>query len=209
MRYATLATVSLLHAFDADGLCRGVRLVPAADTVAALAGLRVLVRFVSEQLFLLIEADSGGLPTVSATGLAPLRFYLNVDDPAFFQQSRLPAAFDSAHRLFVTTAEAQTFAGQNYLSRAIGPLDVAKPYMSGDLVISGGNLFECITSLAPDPGNTTADSAHWFARGALRSPSAQDLFRFVTGPAEIDLPAPVTNTTVTFYTWNAATGVYD
>jgi hypothetical protein len=209
MRYATLATVSLLHAFNLDGQCHGVRLLPAADTLSALAGLRVLVRFVSGQLFLLIETDSGGSSTVSAAVAAPLRFYLIVDDPTLFQRSRLPAAFDSVHRIFVTTGEAQTFSGQNYLSRVIGPLDVAKPYASGDLVMSGGDLFECIAPLAPDPGNTTGDGAHWFARGALRSPSAQDVFPFVTGTVEIDLPAPVTNATVTFHTWNVMTGIYD
>jgi hypothetical protein len=209
MRYGTLATVSLLHAFGADGLCHGVRPVPAPDTVATLAGLRVLARFVSAQLFLLIEVDGGGLPTVSATGLAPLRFYLVADDPSFFQQSRLPPAFSSDHRFFVTTAEAQTVSAQNYLSRMIGPLDVAEPYASGDLVISGDKLFECIAPLVPNPGNTTGDTAHWFARSALRSLSSKDVFRFATGLAEIDLPAPVTNATVTFYTWNVATGVYD
>ena len=207
--YRTIFAIDLLHGYFADAKSRGLRIAPAEDCLRLFRSHRLTFRQIGSRAYILGWLDENSVPIVPFDPTTVFRFYVIVDDSAFYQYTALP--FDPAEkaRFYFSNLTANSANSRNYPTAAVPAFDTGTNYALGDLAASGGNVFECIRSLAANPGNSTGDTAHWTSRGALQAPSELDLLPFGSANESISLPAPVTNTTVEVFGLNRATGNFD
>lgn len=209
LMFKTFFTIELLHAFFADTRSRQLRLVPTPECSRILSGHRMVVRQIDNRLYVLVWTDDNSVPLIDIAPETVFRFYLIVDDPAFFDFTTLPLDLAKPGRLYFSNLSSNQANGRSYLTLPNDAFSAANNYAAGDLATSGVNLFECIQSETANPGNTVNDTGTWAPRGGVRAPGPGDVLPFTNTDASITLPAPAGNATVDIFGLNRTNNQFD
>ncbi len=207
--YRIIYSIELSHAYFSDGKGRGFRVSPSPGCRRLLARQKMTFRHVGNRAYVLGWADGNSVPVIPLDSDAVFQFYLIADDPEFFDLTALPYDAATSSRLYLSNLAANKVDSRLYLSKPDAAFDTGKNYASGMLVTDGGNLFECVQSLAANPGNATSDATHWAARGAVRAPGPDDLLVFANSGSTLKLAGPVSNVTVNVFGLNRASNQLD
>lgn len=194
--YQTFFAIELLHGYFADAKSRGLRIAPTEDCLRLLRSHRLTFRQVGSRAYILGWLDEDMVPVVSIDPTTVFRFYLIVEDPAFHQFTTLPFDPADTRRFYFSNLSENSVASSKYLSAPVPAFSTSANYSPGDLVSSGGNVFEATRTVTAAPGNTTTDTTRWTKRGTVQAPTSTDLLAFGSTNRVIQIPAAVTNTTV-------------
>ena len=207
--YSEFFTIEVLQNYFADARSRHITIVPTAESAVTLKRYRMLTKQVDNRLYVLAPTDESAKPLFTVNPATVLRFYLQAAEPDVYDLTQLPFNASGSDRLYLSNLAANQQNGRQYLSTPVAALDPTQNYGLGDLVTGGGNLYQCIQSLGANPGNTVNDAAHWASRGAIQSPGPADLLPFSNGDGALTLPAPVTAATVSVFSFDTGTGLFD
>src|SRR4051794_4659231 len=99
-RYRILVQTTFLHDYFAHGRCEYFNIRPSVETVALLAGYRLLVRVAGNRLVILTKVDELGRPAAAILSARKLVFYLDLNNSEFLVVTNLDTALRSGRLYF-------------------------------------------------------------------------------------------------------------
>lgn len=204
--YAILATVTLQHDYYADGRCNDFELVPSTETAAAMKGLFILTKTVGNTLLLLVKVNDEGATYVTLPADLKLSFYVELDNTNFVNYTNVP--YGGSGSIFYFSNLYKTKVGSSlYLNKRVLNYSGATAYAIGDMVLSGGNVFEAIKPVSAG-SHATSDSDYWFQRASEQYVHSGDALQLSDGVLRITT-APATVFDISVFGLNDATTNYD
>ncbi|MDQ2751607.1 MAG: hypothetical protein M3R72_01125, partial [Bacteroidota bacterium] len=93
INYNLLFSVELLHQFFANGKCNDFTIVPSTQTRADLQGYKIVAKPNGNILYAGIATDAGGNAFIVPADGAKFTFYLQLNNPLFYNYTNLPSSF--------------------------------------------------------------------------------------------------------------------
>lgn len=208
--FSLLFQVQLLHRYYADGRCPDFTIVPSAKASAILAGCKFVVRQHGNQLIAATQSPAGSplTPPFNRPGPNnPLTFFLQCNTVTFFNITDLPGAA-GGKLMYFTNRNNNAANGSLFLSAPMSAYDSATTYSAGDLVLSGGTVYEAIHSSNSGSPFPVTDTAHWVATDQDRYVTAPDLLTWLPAISQYVLPGPQASVTYQVNGYNPALGDY-
>lgn len=208
--FRKLAEVETLHDYFTDGRCTVLKVVPSADSARAMNAGGILWRMIGHTLVLLAKVGADGkLHRPLPQGLS-LRFYLVPASDSFFTISNLGFDAGGSQRYFFSNRSGVSEGSARFLTQPIAPYDSGAVYAPGDLVRSGGNLFEAVRPSGGDrPARGVSEAAWWMPKSAGQYASSADLAEFTGAVYAFPLAAPASSVTAAVWGEAAATEAFD
>ncbi len=161
-KYGILFTIDLLHKFYANQFCTDFIITPSLQTSEILRGHKIIAKQYEHQAYAGIQLDSGGKPMVVPEEGMQLTFFLDLNNPLFFNYTNLPFSYPSGKIYYFTNRNNNSNNGKNFLSSPISGYDSSKIYRVGDVAVSGsGIIFEAIKSSSSASPFNLSDTSHW------------------------------------------------
>lgn len=212
-KYGILFTVELLHKFFADQLCRDFSIVPSAQTKEVLAGHKIIAKQYDNRLYAGVQTDGTGKPFVIPEEGMQLSFFVQLNNPLFFNYTNLPFAYTPGKLYYFTNRNTNGSNNKNFLS--IGnAYNASVTYKPGDLAINAsGTVFESIrtsTGVAPPADGVASD--FWMQVDAPASRnrymSEADALQWLPFKSTYRFASPQSSASLQVHGYNAAAGDY-
>ncbi len=215
IRYTLLFTIELLHRFFADLQFPDGSIVPSVQTAELLKNNRVVVKQVEHRLYAGIETDNNvpanppSKPFLIPPEGTQLTFFLEINNPLFFNYTQLPFAAPSGKLYYFSNRANNVSNGKHYLSQPI-IFNNGKTYTAGELAVNaGGMVFRAKRTLSGiAPPATAVDSADWQTVDANRYFTEEDSVQWRPALSTFVLDAAQTAAAIRVFGYDAATNDY-
>ncbi len=201
VKLSSLFTISFLHNYFTDQLCKAFVVSPTPSTAKLLNGHQIVVRQLDNQLYAGVKTDGTTKPFIVPEEGLKLTFILQLTDPLFFNYTNLPLVWPSGNIYHFTNRNNNTSNSRKFLSLPI-PYNSAVNYTVGDIAVnSSGTAFEAIRTVTgtPPPADGTL-SADWLQIDASTSRnryvSQADQVQLVPSRSSWTLAAPAASVVV-------------
>lgn len=185
LNYTVLFNIELLHEYFFDRKCNVLSIIPSQDCKALATNMRLLFRTINNTFVTFIQQNENGEPFLdtdknkmfrSSYANKVLRFYLKVNDPAFFNYTNLPALAATNSKLYFSNLSGNLQNDIRYLSAPVETYDAAKTYMPGDLAMDAatGNVYEAVRKNNPAKKTKLTDNSIWTLKGLSTFESIED-----------------------------------
>ena len=205
-----LFTVELFHHYYSDGRCPDFEIVPAEDCKQLMRDSHLIYRFINNKLFVGIEIDPADvneeLPAIPLKDGIVFRFYLKLKNPSFLNFTNLPSSQSRGQCYYFSNLSGNKQSKNLFLSSGVNAFDNTVSYSPGDIVLSGGQLFECIS---PAKGKATSNDKFWKSIGTDRVVTQNDLLTLTTSSRKASVIPPATAITSNVFKLNRTTNFYD
>ncbi|MBV4360531.1 hypothetical protein [Pinibacter aurantiacus] len=176
LNYTVLFNIELLHEYFFDRKCNVLSIIPSQDCKTLATSMRLLFRSINNTFITFIQQNESGEPFLntdkikmfrSSYGNKVLRFYLKVNDPAFFNYTNLPTLAAANSKLYFSNLSENLQNQILYLSAPVAAYDATKTYMPGDLAMDAatGNIYEAVRKNNPAKKTKLTDNTIWALKG--------------------------------------------
>jgi hypothetical protein len=154
IKFGVLFTFELLHRFFTNQVCKAFVMRASAKTSSVLAGHKMVAKQYQHQLWVGLPLDAAGNPSLVPSPDFQLTFFLQLNDPLFYNYTNLPSSLPSGKMYYFSNRNTNFVTPNKFLSQSISLYSASNTYHPGDLAAqSGGTVFQTIQ---------TSDSAHPF-----------------------------------------------
>lgn len=208
-KYGILFTLELLHRFFTDQSCNDFIIKPSAQTVQVLNGHKIIAKQYEHQLYAGLQIDSTGKPLSVIENGMQLTFFLQLNNPLFFNYTNLPFTFPSGKIYYFTNRNNNAANGKNFLSNKIAQYSSGTTYLPGDLAANGaGTVFQAIRSSNPGSPFDLSHTDHWMQLDANMYMSESDALQWLPAISIFNFSSPQTSANIQVSGFNTATGDY-
>jgi len=152
-KFNILFKIELLHKYFSNGLCKDFIIRPSLKSVQVINGHGVIAKQYDNQLYAGIQSD-GSKPLRQIEEGLQMTFFLELNNPLFFNYTNLPFSFSPGKIYYFTNRNNNVANGKDFLSSKIMPYNGSVTYKPGDMATNiSGTVFSAIRS---------NDSAHQF-----------------------------------------------
>ncbi len=205
IQYNPLFTLELLHKFYANGACIDFTIQPSAQTAFLLRGNNIIAKQYQHELYTGIEVNTTANPFILPAEGAQFTFFLQLNNPAFFNYTNLPASFPRNKIYYFTNRNINSNNGKSFLSQPT-PYNNTKNYKPGDIATTpGGVTFRAIRSnhnITPAPGND------WLEIDANRYLSDNDILTLLPSVSTYPFVVPQLTATIEVKGYNTIASDY-
>ena len=207
--YSFLFTVELLHKFSASQACTDFTIIPSAQTASVLEGHKMIVKQYDNKLFAGVQVDGSGKPFILPEQGMQLTFFLQLNNPLFFNYTNLPFSYPSGKVYYFTNRNNNTSNGKKFLSANVLPYVSSRTYNIGDIAINNtGTVFQAIrSSSAINPFNLS-DTNHWMQIDNNRYMSEADSLQWLPRISTFNFGTQQSSATVLVLGYNTAANHY-
>ncbi|MCW3110245.1 MAG: hypothetical protein JWQ09_4751 [Segetibacter sp.] len=162
-KYDLLFTLELLHKYFKDQLCTDFIISPSDKTKEVLDGHKIIAKQYKHQLYVGVQLDSLGKPLPVPEEGMQLTFFLQLNNPLFFNYTNLPFGSPGNNIYYLTNRNSNISNGKNFLSGTYPPYDVTKEYKPGELTTNvSGTVFQASRkSTGVTPPANDVPNAFW------------------------------------------------
>jgi hypothetical protein len=208
-KYGILFSVELLHKYFRSEACSDFIIQPSAQTVQVLNGHKIVAKQYLHQLFAGLQLDTSNKPTPVPEEGMQLTFFLQLNNPLFFNYTNLPFTFPSGKIYYFTNRNNNAANNKNFLSDKISSYSSATTYAPGDMAVNGaGVVFEAIRSSNSGSPFDLTHTDHWMQIDANRYVSEADALQWLPSISLFTFSAPQTSANIQVLGFNTATGDY-
>jgi len=172
INFLRLFTVEILNQYYSDGVCNDFVITPSARTASLMSGYKLVSRQYGNRLYVGIAADTTGIPALVPDEGAQLVFFMKCINPLFFNFTKSPAGLAGDVLYFTNKNNNAIVNGSLFLTAPIPAYVSGSSYHAGDLVASGGTVFEAAKE---NPGTDFTDFTNWINAGANRYVTGADI----------------------------------
>jgi len=207
--YSLLFTVELLHRYFASQACIDFTIIPSAQTAVVLEGQRMLVKQYDNKLFARVQVDKTGKPFIVPEQGMQLTFFLQLNNPLFFNYTNLPFSYPSGKVYYFTNRNNNISNGKKFLSSDVLPYDSSRAYNIGDIAINNtGTAFQAIrSSNSANPFNLS-DVSHWVQIDNNRYMTEADSLQWLPRVSTFNFDTPQSAATIIVLGFDTATNDY-
>src|SRR5215469_18355649 len=119
INYSYFFTVELLHKYFADGTCGDFTVTPSILTQAVLNGNKMLAKQYGSKLFVAIQTDSTGRAFITPSSDLQLTFFLQLNNPLFFNYTNLPFTYTPGKVYYFTNRNNNPGSNKNFMSQFV------------------------------------------------------------------------------------------
>jgi hypothetical protein len=208
-KYGILFTLELLHKFYTDQSCNDFVIKPSTQTAQILNGHKIVVKQYENQLYAGLQIDSTGKPFSVIENGMQLTFFLQLNNPLFFNYTNLPFSFPSGKIYYFTNRNDNAANGKNFLSNKIAQYSSAATYLPGFLAVNGaGTVFEAIRSSNAGSPFDLSHADHWMPLDKNMYMSESDALQWLPAVSIYNFSAPQSAANITVSGFNPATNDY-
>jgi len=206
-KYGILFTVELLHKYFVDTNCDDFSITPSQRTQSFMSGNKILAKQYDNKLYTGLTSDAADKPVDTLPANMQLTFFLQLNNPLFFNYTNLPFTWPSGKIYYFTNRNNNTAGTKNYLSQFL-VYDNAKTYSPGDVVTDGaGAVFQSIKSgHGIDP--SLANSDNWTMVDNNQYASEADALQWLPSVSTYNFSAQQIVASVDVYGYNIAAKDY-
>ncbi len=195
INYNYFFQIELLHKYFANGICNDFSFIPSAQTQTQLSGSRIILKQYNNKLYAGIQVDDAGNAFILPPVNLQLTFFLQLNNPLFFNYTNLPSVYPSGKIYYFTNRNNNINNGKNFLSQ-FDSYNNATAYNVGDIAADGnGTVFQCISSCV-NVAPSTANSANWMVIDKNQYVSEADALQWMPSVSTYTLATPQTNATI-------------
>jgi hypothetical protein len=203
INYSYLFQIELLHKYFASGMCNDFFIIPSAQTVKFLNGGKMIAKQYGNKLFTGIQVDDTNKPFILPALDFQLTFFLQLNNPLFFNYSNLPSSFPQGKMYYFTNRNNNVSNTKNFLSKTIA-YNSAITYHPGDIVTdAGGIVFECIAT-CKNVTPSGANNNNWMQIDNNRYVSEADAVQWLPSISTGTFTTEQTNVAITVEAYNIA-----
>ena len=208
-RYGNLFTVELLHRYFTDQLCTDFSIKPSAQTRNILSGHKIISKQYGYKLYAGIQLDATGKPLPVPEEGMQLTFFMQLNNPVFFNYTNLPFSSPSGKIYYFTNRVNNVANGKNFLSEPLPSYSAAAAYIPGDVVInSAGVTFQAIHSSDSGHPFDLSHTDHWMQVDANKYMSEADALQWLPSVSIYKFNAPQSSATIQVTGFNRAANNY-
>lgn len=162
-KYNLIFTLELLHKYFKDQECSDFIISPSDKTREILNGHKIIAKQYKHQLYAGVELDNTGKPLPTPEEGMQLTFFLQLNNPLFFNYTNLPFASPGNRIYYFSNRNNNSSNGKEFLSVAYPPYDVTREYKPGQLTTNvSGTVFQATrTSTGVNPPANDVLSDFW------------------------------------------------
>jgi len=181
VNFASLFTVELLHKFYSDQLCPDFTITPSASALNILNGRRVIVKQYQNMLYTGIQSTNSQSFIPVENGMQ-LTFFLQLNNPLFFNYTNLPATFNTNQIYYFTNRNVNAANGKTFLSAPVSAYNSANAYAPGALAADGtGITYRAIRTSQSSNQQALTQTAYWTKVDNNGYVNSSDLLQFQPG----------------------------
>lgn len=161
IKFDILFKIELLHKYFSNGLCKDFMIRPSVETRDVINGQGMIVKQYGNQLYAGIQSD-GDKPFKPIEDGLQMTFFLQLNNPLFFNYTNLPFTFSSGKVYYFTNRNDNSANGKNFLSSKISPYNNSNTYKPGDIVTNNsGTIFSAIRTNNPTHQFDLTHTDYW------------------------------------------------
>lgn len=182
INFLRLFTVEILNQYYPDGLCNDFVITPSARTASVMSGYNLVARQYGNRLYVGIPVDNiTGTPVFLPDEGTQLVFFMKCINSLFFNFTKSPAGIAGNLLYFTNNNNNSLVSGPSFLTATIPQYVSANSYHIGDLVVSGGTVFEAAKE---NPGTDFTNFTNWINAGTNRYVTGADVKHSQKDPAQ-------------------------
>jgi hypothetical protein len=159
INFIKLFTVEILNQYYANQLCKDFSIIPSAQTAATLGGYDMVYKQYDNRLYLGIKSDANNIPDFAPDEGTQFVFFLKCNNPVFFNFTNSPTGGLQGNLLYFSNKNDNAPVNSKLLiSAGAAAYGGGNIYNPGDLVLSGGAVYEAIKT---NTGVAVTDTATW------------------------------------------------
>lgn len=209
VKYQVLFMAEILHDYYTTGRCADLSITPSKETLGVMRGFNLLHKVVGNKLVVVIRTDDAGVPLVPFNIPRKLTFYLQQENPHFYNFTNLGYQPSDVNRYYFTNLNENKIGSTLYLNKKVALYDATATYAVGSLAANGSDeVYEAIRPSDSGTPHGLGENTYWELKGTLQYITNDDLIEIT--PTLYNFTAPAdTSFTINVYGFNTATGVYD
>lgn len=183
INFIRLFTVEILNKYYSDQVCDDFVITSSARTASVMHGYNLVSKQYGNRLYAGIPADATtGVPAFLPDEGTQLVFFLRCNNPLFFNFTNSPVGGLNGNLLYFTNNnDNPPVNGKLVLTAPVPAYSGATAYNIGDLVLSGGTVYEAVQN---NTGVALTDTANWLAVDTDSYVSAADVKHIHKDPAQ-------------------------
>jgi len=208
VNFASLFTVELLHKFYSDQLCRDFTITPSASALNILNGRRVIVKQYQNMLYTGIQSTNNQSFIPVESGMQ-LTFFLQLNNPLFFNYTNLPATFNTNQIYYFTNRNVNAANGKTFLSAPVPQYNSAVLYGPGALASDGtGITYRAIRTSQSSNQQALTETAYWAKVDNNGYVNSSDLLQFQSGLSTYTFASAQTAANISVLGYNSTSNDY-
>ncbi|WP_259070948.1 hypothetical protein HDF24_23020 [Mucilaginibacter sp. X4EP1] len=208
VNFASLFSVELLHKFYSDQLCSDFTITPSASALNILNGRRVIVKQYQNMLYTGIQSTNSQAFIPVENGMQ-LTFFLQLNNPLFFNYTNLPAAFNTNQIYYFTNRNVNAVNGKNFLSVPVPQYNSAVLYAPGALASDGtGVTYRAIRTNQSSNQQNLTQTAYWTKVDNNGYVNSGDLLQFLPGLSTYTFTSAQTEANISVLGYDTTANTY-
>lgn len=214
-KYSLLFTLQLLHKYFKDEACPDFIIIPSDKTKEVLDGRKIIAKQYKHQLYAGVQLDELGKPLPTPEEGMQLTFFLQLNNPLFFNYTNLPFSSPGNNIYYFTNRNINSSNGRQFLSAPYPSYDGTKAYKPGDLTTNvSGTVFQATrTSTGVTPPANDVLSDFWKQVDATTNQnhymSDSDTLQWLPSLSTYNFTTAQPSADIKVFGYNAASGQYD
>lgn len=207
-KFSILFKIELLHKYFSDGLCKDFIISPSLKSLRVLSGHEIIAKQYGNELYAGIQSD-GNKPSKPIDEGLQMTFFLQLNNPLFFNYTNLPFTFSPGKIYYFTNRNNNTANGKDFLSSKIMPYNSSTTYKPGDMATnSSGTVFSAIRTNDLSHQFDLSHTDYWMQIDNNQFMSESDALQLMPSVSTYNFSSLQSSVNISVSGYNSATADY-